>query len=304
MAVTSGIKTVKVTINGQAYTLTKNTSTGKYEATITAPSLSSYNNNDGHYYPVKIDAEDQAGNTVSANDTHATLGASLKLKVKEKVAPTVTKLTPSSGSYLATSAPAISAELRDNDSGVDISTLIFKIDGTAVDNSKITKNSATGGYNISYTPQTALTDGQHTVSIQVSDNDGNQCTTVTTTFTVMTTAPTLEVTAPTDGLKTNKSTLSVTGTTDKDATVTIKLNGVDQGSVTVSAAGAFSKALTLATEGENTITVVAKNLAGVTTTVERKVIYDITAPVISGITITPNPVDAGQTYVISVDIDD
>lgn len=304
MAVTSGIKTVKATINGQVYTLTKNSSTGKYEATITAPALSSYNNNDGHYYPVKIDAEDQAGNTVSADDTHATLGASLKLKVKEKVAPTITKLTPSSGSYLATSAPAISAELRDNDSGVDISTLIFKIDGTAVDNSKITKNSATGGYNISYTPQTALTDGQHTVSIQVSDNDGNQCAAATTTFTVMTTAPTLEITAPTDGLKTNKSALTVTGTTDKDATVTIKLNGVDQGAVTVSATGAFTKALTLATEGENTITVVAKNLAGVVTTVERKVLYDITAPVISGITIAPNPVDAGQTYVISIEIDD
>ena len=304
MAVTSGIKTVKATINGQVYTLTKNSSTGKYEATITAPALSSYNNNDGHYYPVKIDAEDQAGNTVSADDTHATLGASLKLKVKEKVAPTITKLTPSSGSYLATSAPAISAELRDNDSGVDISTLIFKIDGTAVDNSKITKNSATGGYNISYTPQTALTDGQHTVSIQVSDNDGNQCAAATTTFTVMTTAPTLEITAPTDGLKTNKSALTVTGTTDKDATVTIKLNGVDQGAVTVSATGAFTKALTLATEGENTITVVAKNLAGVVTTVERKVLYDITAPVISEITIAPNPVDAGQTYVISIEVDD
>lgn len=304
MAVTSGIKTVKATINGQVYTLTKNASTGKYEATITAPALSSYNNNDGHYYPVKIDAEDQAGNTVSADDAHATLGASLKLKVKEKVAPTITKLTPSSGSYLATSAPPISAELRDNDSGVDISTLIFKIDGTAVDNSKITKNSVTGGYNISYTPQTALTDGQHTVSIQVSDNDGNRCAAATTTFTVMTTAPTLEITAPTDGLKTNKSALTVTGTTTKDATVTIKLNGVDQGTVTVSAAGTFSKALTLATEGENTITVVAKNLADVVTTVERKVIYDITAPVISGITIAPNPVDAGQTYVISVEIDD
>ena len=303
MAVTSGIKTVKATINGQSYTLTLNSSTGKYEATITAPTTSSYNNNDGHYYPVKVDAEDQAGNTVSADDTHASLGTSLKLKVKEKVAPTIANITPSSGSYLATSAPTITAELRDGDSGISTSTVIFEVDDTTIDNSKITMTPVSGGYNISYTPVTALADGGHTISIQVSDNDGNQSAAATTTFTVMTTAPTLEITAPEDNLKTNKSALTVTGTTNSEAKVAIKLNGTDQGTVTVTS-GAFSKALTLATEGENTITIIATNLAGVTTTVTRKVVYDNTAPVISAVTITPNPVDAGTTYVISVDITD
>ena len=303
MAVTSGIKTVKATINGQSYTLTLNSQTGKYEATITAPSTSSYNNNTGHYYPVKIDAEDQAGNTVSADDSHASLGNSLRLKVKEKVAPTISNIKPTSGSYLATAAPAITAELRDNDSGVDISTLILKIDSTTIDNSKITKKEVSGGYNISYTPQTALGDGAHTVTIQVSDNDGNQCRAASTSFTVMTTAPTLELTSPADGYKTNKSALVVSGSTNSDSTVTIKLNGADQGAVTVNS-GSFSKTITLATEGENTITVVATNLAGVTTTVTRKVVFDTTAPVINSVTITPNPVDAGATYVISVDITD
>jgi len=37
------VKTVQATINGQTYTLTFNSSTGKYEATVTAPSKSSYN---------------------------------------------------------------------------------------------------------------------------------------------------------------------------------------------------------------------------------------------------------------------
>lgn len=303
MAVTSGIKTVKATINGQSYTLTYNSSTGKYEATITAPSVSSYNNNDGHYFPVKIDAEDQAGNTVSVDDSHASLGASLKLKVKEKVAPTISNITPSNGSYLATAAPAITAELRDNDSGVNISTLILKIDNQQIDNSKITKNTVSGGYNISYTPTAALSDGSHTVTIQVSDNDGNQCSAASTSFTVMTTAPTLTLTSPADGLKTNKSSLVVAGTTNSDATITIKLNGSSQGTASVSN-GSFSKTLTLSTEGENTITVIATNLAGVTTTVTRTVVYDVTAPVINAITITPNPVDAGATYVISIDITD
>ena len=37
------VKTVQTVINGQTYTLTLNSSTGKYEATVTAPSKSSYN---------------------------------------------------------------------------------------------------------------------------------------------------------------------------------------------------------------------------------------------------------------------
>lgn len=37
------VKTVQATINGQTYTLTLNSTSGKYEATVTAPSKSSYN---------------------------------------------------------------------------------------------------------------------------------------------------------------------------------------------------------------------------------------------------------------------
>ena len=37
------VNTVKATLNGQTYNLTYNSSTKAYEATITAPSKSSYN---------------------------------------------------------------------------------------------------------------------------------------------------------------------------------------------------------------------------------------------------------------------
>ena len=49
------IKTVQATINGQTYTLTLNSTSGKYEATVTAPSKSSYNQS-GHYYGVTVKA--------------------------------------------------------------------------------------------------------------------------------------------------------------------------------------------------------------------------------------------------------
>ena len=44
-----GVKQVKAVINGVTTVLTLNSSTGKYEATITAPAKSSYKQT-GHYY--------------------------------------------------------------------------------------------------------------------------------------------------------------------------------------------------------------------------------------------------------------
>lgn len=79
------VKTVQAIINGVTTILTLNSSTGKYEATITAPSKSSYTINDGHYYPVTVKATDVAGNTTTKTDSDTTLGASLKLKVKRKL---------------------------------------------------------------------------------------------------------------------------------------------------------------------------------------------------------------------------
>ena len=85
------IKTVQVTINGVPTTLTLNSSTGKYEATITAPAKSSYNQSGG-YYNVTVKATDTAGNSTSKDATDATLGSKLKLVVKEKVDADFTKL--------------------------------------------------------------------------------------------------------------------------------------------------------------------------------------------------------------------
>ena len=73
--------------------------------------------------------------------------------------------------------------------------------------------------------------------------------------------------------------------------------------VTVGSDGSFSKALTLAV-GTNTITVVVTDGAGKTTTITRTVTLDTTAPVIKSVTLTPNPVDAGKTFIISVEVTD
>lgn len=302
------VRTVQAIINGVTTTLTYNSGTNKWEATITAPSTSSYNNNDGHYYPVAIKATDQAGNMTTKDDTDATLGASLRLRVKEKTAPVITITYPTASALITNNKPAIRWKVTDNDSGVNPDTIGITIDnGSKVTGSAIVKTAITGGYECSYTPSAALSDGSHTIKIDASDYDGNAAAQKSVTFKIDTVPPTLSVTAPVNGLITNQAACTVTGTTNdvtsSPVTVTVKLNSGTAEAVTVNDNGSFSKALTLAA-GTNTITVVATDSAGKSTTVTRTVTLDTVAPVIKSVTITPNPVDCGKTYVISVEVTD
>lgn len=190
------VKTVQAIINGVTTTLTYNSTSKKYEATITAPSTSSYNNNDGHYYPVTVKATDEAGNTTTKNDTDATLGASLKLQVKEKVAPIITITYPTASALITNNKPTITWKVTDDDSGVNSGSIKVTIDTGAAITAGIIKTAVTGGYECTYTPTTALADGSHTIKIDASDNDGNAATQKTVTFKVDTVPPTLSVTAP------------------------------------------------------------------------------------------------------------
>ncbi|MFQ7491779.1 MAG: Ig-like domain-containing protein [Lachnospiraceae bacterium] len=299
------VKTVQVVINGQTHTLTYNATTKKYEATITAPSTSSYNQN-GHYYNVKVKATDEAGNSVTKDATDTTLGSSLQLKVKEKVAPVISITAPSSSAKLTNNKPVINWTVTDADSGVNPSTIKLIIDSQTI-TTGITKTQSGKNYTCSYTPTTALSDGTHTIKVSASDYDGNVATQKSVTFTVDTVPPELSVSAPVDNLVTNQSSLVVKGTTNdvtsSPVTLTIKLNGETEQTVEVGSDGSFTKTLTLVT-GENTIVITAKDGAGKTSTVTKKVVLDQTAPVIQSVTISPNPVNAGATYTISVEVTD
>lgn len=299
------VKTVQVVINEQTHTLTYNATTKKYEATITAPSTSSYNQN-GHYYNVKVKATDEAGNSVTKDATDTTLGSSLQLKVKEKVAPVISITAPSSSAKLTNNKPVINWTVTDADSGVNPSTIKLIIDSQTI-TTGITKTQSGKNYTCSYTPTTALSDGTHTIKVSASDYDGNVATQKSVTFTVDTVPPELSVSAPVDNLVTNQSSLVVKGTTNdvtsSPVTLTIKLNGGTEQTVEVGSDGSFTKTLTLVT-GENTIVITAKDGAGKTSTVTKKVVLDQTAPVIQSVTISPNPVNAGATYTISVEVTD
>lgn len=302
------ISTVVAKINGVSYNLTYNSASGKWEGTATAPAQSSYNQAGG-YYDVEVKATDAASNSKTVNASDATVGNSCKLVVKEKVIPVISISTPAASALLITNTPQIVFDVTDNDSGVKLADVTLKIDSGA----NIAYNAAgmshvaiTGGYRFTYTPQTALADGSHTIYVNANDNDGNAAAQASRTFAVDTVAPTLNLTSPVDTLLTNQAILSVAGITNdatsSPVTITINLNGTDQGTVEVNAGtGEFSKSVTLA-EGTNTIIVTATDTAGKITTVSRTVTLSTTLPEITAIEITPNPVDAGATLTIKVTV--
>lgn len=298
------IKTVRAQINGQWHTLTLNPSNGHYEAEITAPSVTSYNQ-PNHYYNVTVEATNDAGTTVSASGTTI---PGLQLQVRERIKPVVTITSPSNGARITNNKQPVLFTATDetNGSGVDLSSLVVKLDDVLVPSEQISNSAIANGYSFTYTPAEALSDGSHTVTVDISDHDGNTADQKTTTFIVDTVAPTLNVTAPTEGYITNTAELTVVGTTNdvtsSPVTVKITLNSADQGAVTVNAGGAFSKQITLA-EGANVIVITATDAAGKSTSVTRNVTLDTSQPAITAATITPNPVDAGKTMLISVVIE-
>nr|DAL90300.1 MAG TPA: Ig-like domain protein [Caudoviricetes sp.] len=295
------LSTVKATINGQTYNLTLNSSTGKYEAVITAPASSSYNQS-GHYYPVSVTATDTAGNSTTIDNTDATLGSKLQLVVKEKTPPVITITAPTASALIVNNKPVITWTVTDDDSGVNANSIGITIDSGSKVTSGITKTAISNGYKCTYTPTAALADGSHTIKVDASDNDGNAATQKSVTFKVDTVPPTLSITSPANGLVTKSSSVTVIGKTNDvtSSPVTVTVNGAK---VTVAEDGSFTSIVSLK-EGSNTITVIATDSSGQKTTVTRTVTMDTTVPVFKSVTVTPNPVDAGKTYTITVEVTD
>ena len=304
--------TVKATIRGQEITLTYDSSTGLYKASVTAPSDSSYTNNTGHYFPVSVTATDDAGNSTTVSDTQGNFKENLKLYVKEKVAPKVTGVSPSSGANITTSNPTFEFNVVDNSngqssgfSGINPDTIQLVVNGTTIANSKITKTPITGGFKCSYVSEAAIPDGDRTYTVKVNDYDGNTSETVSTTFKIDTVPPVLEVSQPVDGTSTNKNTVDVIGytsdATSSPVTVKIYVNGNDTGSVDLDGSGNFVKTVTLS-DGENIIKIVSTDKIGKFSEITRTVYLKTTAPVFKSVKIEPNPVDAGNSYTIFVEV--
>lgn len=298
------ISTVKIKIAGTEYSLVYNSTSGKWEKSINAPGATSWGQPDG-IYACEVTATNSAGTAITATVDTPTIGNNLKLRVKETVKPVINITSPASGAFVTNNKQPIVFTVTDESggSGINISSLIVKVDGTTVSGT----NSAaiTNGYSCTYAPSSVLGDGSHTVAVSISDNDGNAATQKSVTYTIDTVPPTLNITAPVENAILATTSITVSGSTNDNTSspvsITISVNGGTAQSVTVAGDGTFSKAVTCA-EGANTLTITAADGAGKTSTVTRHITVDTSVPAITNVSITPNPANTGETMLVAVTV--
>ena len=113
-------------------------------------------------------------------------------------------------------------------------------------------------------------------------------------------APTLTISTLADGSITNNATLNVSGTaTSINGIQSVTVNST---AVTLAGNGTFSQAVTLQ-PGNNTITVIATDNAGTTTTDSRTITLDTTAPVITITTPADNSTLAAASVTVTGTVD-
>ena len=300
----SNIKEVYIMFNGQKVVAQYDKDTQTWTATTNAPANSSWSQPD-HIYPVEIHAVDAANNKATMTSSNPTYGDQLKIRVLEKTKPTATIVSPTQGSVLGSDVQDIVLEMVDaGGSGLNETTVVFTVNGTShVGDLKFSDHE--GKRRATY-HATDLPDGENTITFQVTDNDGNISDLATTTFIISTAAPSLTVTAPTENLITNGGTVTVSGSaspgSDAVTIAKITVNGINV-AMTGDRNKTFSHEFALS-EGANTITIVAIDSLGKSTTVVRHVTLDTKAPIITNVVAEATTVDAGGRIKITFKVTD
>lgn len=296
------VKKAYLLIEGQQVLATYDETTQLYTVETMAPSESSWSKED-HVLKLELHAEDTAGNTVSMDSTDATYGDQLKIRVLEKTPPAAAIISPTENSVLGASTQTIRFTVKDEGgSGLNMSTVALKVNGTKV-TSGITYTTGSNGEQIGTYTATGLSDGANKIQLTVQDNDGNTSAEAVVNFVISTAAPTLNITSPANNLITNSNKVTVAGNAAAGSDAVTLAEVTVNGNVVTMTNGAFSTEVTL-TEGSNTITIVAKDNIGKTTTVIRNVTLDTKAPVISDVMADTTTVDAGGRIRITFKVTD
>src|SRR5439155_244425 len=181
----------------------------------------------------------------------------------------ILSMTPADGSATNDASARITVSYVDPQISAGIVDVTIAVDGTDF--------SFSGAFNettLLWSLPFSFNEGTHTATVQVFDGAAFSAN-VIWRFTVDTMAPSLSLTSP-DYALTRIATTNVSGTTEVGATVTV--NGATTGVNPTT--GAFSRTILLG-EGPNTITVVARDVAGNTAQVTRSVDLDTTPPILT-----------------------
>lgn len=182
---------------------------------------------------------------VSATDTPGNASSATVTFTLDRTTPTIDLDAPAEGSYRRDPA-TISFDAAD----ANPATVSATLDGAAFTN---------GG--------TVTEEGTHVVHVTAADRAGNHAS-VTRTFTIDRTAPELSVASPRDGALVAGSSVTVFGDVSDISPVDVTVNGAPA----PVGGGTFSAIVGLV-DGENTITVVATDAAGNSSTVTLTVFH-------------------------------
>ena len=226
-------------------------------------------------YTVTARARDAAGNTTTSAPITVTV---------DNTAPTVALTGPANGATVSGTV-TLTATASDN---VGVTGVQFKLDGA-----NLGTEDPSSPYSVSWNTTTA-TNGTHTLTAVARDAAGNITTSTARTVTVNnttadTTAPTVALTAPAAGA-TVSGTVTLTATASDNvgvAGVQFKLDGANLGTEDPSSPYSVSWNTTTATNGTHTLTAVARDAAGNTTTSTARTVTvnnttaDTTAPTVA-----------------------
>lgn len=196
-----------------------------------------------------LTSEGQNTITVRAKDGAFLTTDSVRTVIRDTQAPSLTVSSPADG--LVTNQPQVTV------SGTvsDLTAVTVNVNGTPV-------TVSAGAFSTSFT----LAEGSNVITVSATDAASN-VTSIVRQVTKDTQAPALTVSSPVDQTTTGEASITVSGTVSDATAVTVAANGV---ALSVLGNGNFSGSVPL-TVGENTITTVATDAAGNTTSVPRVV---------------------------------
>jgi hypothetical protein len=199
-------------------------------------------------------ARDAAGNTATSSSVTVTVNN------VDSTAPTVSLTAPANGATLSGTV-TVSANAADN---IGVAGVQFKLDGA-----NLGAEDTASPYSASWNTLSA-SNGSHTLTAVARDAAGNTTTSssVTVTVTNDTAAPTVSVTSPAGGSSVADTVLVTASASDDIGVVGVqfKLDGANLGAEVTAAPYQVSWNTTLGANGSHTVTAVARDAAGNSTT--------------------------------------
>lgn len=294
------IKQVYAMINQQRVVATYDEASDLWTISATAPADSSWPQ-EGHKYGVELYAEDLAGNVTKVDRNDETYGEQLAIRVLEPTLPTVTIEYPTEDSILGKSSLTAKVTVTAHgESGVTPEQIKFECNSETISGIEWKGDGTTYTADVSLT---GLSDGKNTIVVTATDNDGNE-NSDTVNFVISTTAPSLDITQPIEGLYTNDTSIGITGNAKTGPYADVKQVTVNGEAVEVQEDGTFSTTVDNLIEGSNEIVIVVEDNAGNKTTVRRHVNVDLKNPVISEVKAEALTVNAGEMIRITFRVSD